>query len=191
MKFKWYDGVLLDSLKNGHWILLEELNLASQSVLEGLNAILDHRGTVFIPEMNMTFAKHPGIFFIKELILIYYFNLLDFRLFATQNPLTLGGGRKGLPASFMNRFTKIFVEEYTSEEYEIILKDLYQENLSEIIELLVNFSRSKENISYERVNLRDLLRFCEVYIGSNKNSQLSYEIAFNRQDFNKQFNIDL
>lgn len=60
MKFKWYDGVLLDALKNGTWILLEELNLASQSVLEGLNAILDHRGSVFIPEMNLTFNKHPS-----------------------------------------------------------------------------------------------------------------------------------
>lgn len=60
MKFKWYDGVLLDALKNGSWIVLEELNLASQSVLEGLNAILDHRGTVFIPEMNMSFTKHPS-----------------------------------------------------------------------------------------------------------------------------------
>lgn len=60
MKFKWFDGVLLDALKNGSWVLLEELNLASQSVLEGLNAILDHRGTVFIPEMNQSFTKHPG-----------------------------------------------------------------------------------------------------------------------------------
>jgi midasin len=52
MSFRWYDGVLLKALKNGDFILLEELNLASQSVLEGLNAILDHRGTVFIPEIN-------------------------------------------------------------------------------------------------------------------------------------------
>lgn len=30
-----------------------ELNLASQSVLEALNAVLDHRGEVFVPELNM------------------------------------------------------------------------------------------------------------------------------------------
>lgn len=104
MKFKWFDGVLLDALKNGSWILLEELNLASQSVLEGLNAILDHRGTVFIPEMNMSFTKHK-----------------DFRLFATQNPMSLGGGRKGLPASFLNRFTKIYFEDYSATEQAAIL----------------------------------------------------------------------
>ncbi len=52
MKFKWCDGVLLNALKKGYWILLEELNLASQSILEGLNSILDHRGSVYIPEIN-------------------------------------------------------------------------------------------------------------------------------------------
>jgi len=40
------DGPLLGALKAGHWVLLDELNLASQSVLEGLNALLDHRAEV-------------------------------------------------------------------------------------------------------------------------------------------------
>lgn len=52
MNFKWYDGVLLEAMKKGYWILLDELNLTSQSVLEGLNAILDHRGEVYLPETN-------------------------------------------------------------------------------------------------------------------------------------------
>ena len=40
------DGPLLGALKAGKWVLLDELNLASQSVLEGLNAVLDHREEV-------------------------------------------------------------------------------------------------------------------------------------------------
>jgi midasin len=36
----------LSALKTGAWVLLDELNLASQSVLEGLNALLDHRAEV-------------------------------------------------------------------------------------------------------------------------------------------------
>ncbi len=111
MKFKWYDGVLLNALKNGNWVLLEELNLASQSVLEGLNAILDHRGSVFIPEINMEFKKHP-----------------EFRIFAVQNPVGLGGGRKGLPSSFLNRFSKIYVDDFEKEDFVCILKDLYCKN---------------------------------------------------------------
>ena len=38
----------------------------------------------------------------------------SFRIFAVQNPMSLGGGRKGLPCSFLNRFSKIYVEEYSN-----------------------------------------------------------------------------
>jgi len=63
--------------------MLDELNLASQSVLEGLNSILDHRGSIYISELDQTVVKHS-----------------DFRLFGSQNPITMGAGRKGLPHSF-------------------------------------------------------------------------------------------
>ena len=51
-------------------MLLDELNLASQSVLEGLNAVLDHRGSVYIPEIDLQVKCASG-----------------FRLFAAQNPV--------------------------------------------------------------------------------------------------------
>lgn len=50
--FRWSDGAFLSALRNGDWVLLDELNLASQSVLEGLNAVLDHRREVFVPELG-------------------------------------------------------------------------------------------------------------------------------------------
>ena len=53
--FRWGDGVLLSAIKEGHWLLIDEMNLAQQSILEGLNAILDHRRTVYIPELNQEF----------------------------------------------------------------------------------------------------------------------------------------
>lgn len=68
-----------------------QLNLASQSVLEGLNAVLDHRGELFIPELGRSFTIDAH----------------KTRLFACQNPLRQGGARKGLPASFLNRFTQV------------------------------------------------------------------------------------
>jgi midasin (ATPase involved in ribosome maturation) len=33
-------------VRRGAWVLLDELNLAGQTVLEGLNAVLDHRAEV-------------------------------------------------------------------------------------------------------------------------------------------------
>ena len=90
--FAWRDGVLLAAVKAGAWVLLDELNLAPQPVLEGLNALLDHRRSVFVPALGLTVSAPPS-----------------FRCFAAQNPLAQGGGRKGLPASFLNRFTKVAV----------------------------------------------------------------------------------
>jgi midasin len=69
-RFAWRDGAFLRALKLGHWVLLDELNLAPQAVLEGLNACLDHRAEVFIPELGRTFKCPP-----------------TFRVFAAQNPL--------------------------------------------------------------------------------------------------------
>jgi midasin (ATPase involved in ribosome maturation) len=34
--------VFLSTLKAGDWVLLDEMNLISQFVLEGLNSVLDH-----------------------------------------------------------------------------------------------------------------------------------------------------
>lgn len=88
--FQWRDGAFLTALKESHWILLDELNLASQSVLEGLNAVLDHRGELFVPELNKSFRVPVGT-----------------KLFACQNPVSEGGNRRGLPRSFLNRFTRV------------------------------------------------------------------------------------
>lgn len=62
-------------------------------MLEGLNAVLDHRAEVFIPELGRSFHCPTS-----------------FRLFAAQNPVQEGGGRRGLPKSFLNRFTRVHVE---------------------------------------------------------------------------------
>ena len=88
--YAWQDGAFLAALKAGHWVILDELNLAPQSVLEGLNSCLDHRAAVYIPELGATYAC-PS----------------TFRVFGCQNPLQQGGGRKGLPKSFLNRFTQV------------------------------------------------------------------------------------
>jgi midasin len=99
--------VLLQAIKEGHWLLIDEMNLAQQSILEGLNAILDHRRTVYIPELNKEFTCHA-----------------DFFVFACQNPSQSSGsttGRKTLPKSFLNRFIKIYLDDLTTSDFELIL----------------------------------------------------------------------
>ncbi|KAK6636191.1 hypothetical protein RUM43_009849 [Polyplax serrata] len=106
--FVWRDGPFMTALKEGQWILLDELNLASQSVLEGLNAILDHRGSVYIPELNKVFHVSTKT-----------------RIFGCQNPLKEGGNRRGLPSSFLNRFTQVYLDSLTQSDYGVILKETF------------------------------------------------------------------
>uniref|UniRef100_J3N351 Midasin n=1 Tax=Oryza brachyantha TaxID=4533 RepID=J3N351_ORYBR len=160
MEFAWSDGILLQALKNGSWVLLDELNLAPQSVLEGLNAILDHRAEVFIPELGQTFKCPPS-----------------FRVFACQNPSSQGGGRKGLPKSFLNRFTKVYVDELSESDYSFICKSQYPSIKDDILKKLISFNNrlymdtmihkkyGQEGSPWE-FNLRDIIRSCEMITGA-------------------------
>ncbi len=44
------EGVLVEAIKNGHWIILDELNLARSEILESLNRLLDDNKELFINE---------------------------------------------------------------------------------------------------------------------------------------------
>lgn len=156
MKFAWSDGILLQALKNGSWVLLDELNLAPQSVLEGLNAILDHRSEVYIPELGQSYKCPPS-----------------FRVFACQNPSCQGGGRKGLPKSFLNRFTKVYVDELVEDDYLFICNSLYPSIPRPLLSKLICFNnRLYEDTMLLRkfgqdgspweFNLRDVLRSCQI-----------------------------
>ncbi|KAF5380682.1 hypothetical protein D9757_007075 [Collybiopsis confluens] len=152
-EFAWRDGEFLRALQEGKWVLLDEMNLAPQAVLEGLNAVLDHRGSIFIPELGRTFAKHP-----------------EFRIFAAQNPLSQGGGRKGLPKSFVNRFTRVFVDQLSASDLLLVCQYLHPDVDSEILRPMIEFNSSLNNlVSVQHTegapwefNLRDVLRWIDA-----------------------------
>lgn len=160
MQFAWSDGILLQALKKGSWVLLDELNLAPQSVLEGLNAILDHRAEVFIPELGCTY-KCPA----------------SFRVFACQNPSSQGGGRKGLPKSFLNRFTKVYVDQLVEGDFITICNSLFPDInvsvLSKLVlfnkrlheEIMLNHKFAQDGFPWE-FNLRDVTRSCQLIQGA-------------------------
>ena len=147
--FVWREAPFLTAMRQGHWVLLDEMNLATQSVLEGLNACLDHRAEVFVPEINRTFGCHA-----------------EFRVFAAQNPYSQGGGRKGLPKSFINRFTTVFCDSLTEQDLQsiVVSKAKVDPDVSKTIVDFVgkmNASRAIQKGSWS-FNLRDILRWLEV-----------------------------
>ncbi|KAJ1604672.1 midasin MDN1 [Cryptosporidium canis] len=140
---QWIDGILLHAMKNGDWVILDELNLATQQILEGLNSVMDHRRNIYIPEIGQTVLCHE-----------------NFRIFATQNPVKIGSsGRKGLPQSFLNRFVKINVGKLDYQDYLVICRALFLDKdgglTSELIDCCIRITREIELFSLGRRALKD------------------------------------
>ncbi|KAG1818477.1 uncharacterized protein BJ212DRAFT_1479486 [Suillus subaureus] len=155
-EFAWKDAEFLTAMQEGHWVLLDEMNLAPQAILEGLNAVLDHRGTVYIPELGRSFVRHPA-----------------FRVFAAQNPLQQGGGRKGLPKSFLDRFTKVYIEELSSEDLLLVCREHFRGCDEDMLRAMIAYNnRLNQEVVHRRTfgrdgspwefNLRDVLRWGEL-----------------------------
>ena len=53
------EGALVTAVRRGHWIVLDELNLAPSDVLEALNRLLDDNRELYIPELQQT-VRQPG-----------------------------------------------------------------------------------------------------------------------------------
>jgi len=41
---------LVTAIRNGDWVILDELNLARSEILENLNRLLDDNNELFLPE---------------------------------------------------------------------------------------------------------------------------------------------
>jgi len=159
--FAWRDGVFLQAMKNGDWVLLDELNLAPQSVLEGLNACFDHREEVFLPELGQTF-RCPS----------------SFRVFCAQNPMGEGGGRKGLPQSFLSRFSRVFVDTMSADDIFEIANEAFRNDLNSLKDYVMNMVQFINQLKIDVIekqeygkiggpwefNLRDLFRWKELMV---------------------------
>jgi midasin len=92
--FVWKDGILIDAMKKGDWVVFDEINLAQPSILERINSLLDKDRSITLTEKgNEVITAHP-----------------NFRIFATMNPATNQyAGRKELSLAMRNRFTENWV----------------------------------------------------------------------------------
>jgi midasin len=71
--FAFVEGSLVHALREGHWVLLDEVNLASPETLECLNGLLDNPdGSVshICPSWSGTVSSFPWSCSLKSLVLI-------------------------------------------------------------------------------------------------------------------------
>ena len=144
------DGLLVEALRRGCWIILDELNLAPSEVLEALNRLLDDNRELYVPETGETVRPSPG-----------------FALFATQNPPGAYGGRKPLSRAFRNRFLEISVSDLPFVEIEAIITHscgLPLRYSSMLVKAMTELQtrRQKSNLfggKHGSITVRDLLKW--------------------------------
>jgi len=92
--FAFIEGALVKAIQKGHWVLLDEINLASAETLESLSGLLEG-GSLTLTERGdiLPITRHP-----------------NFCIFACMNPPN-DIGKRELPPGLRNRFTEFFVDE--------------------------------------------------------------------------------
>lgn len=143
------EGVLVKAMRNGYWIILDELNLAPSDILEALNRVLDDNRELYIPETQVVVKAHP-----------------NFMLFATQNPPGLYGGRKTLSRAFKNRFIELHFSEIPKNELEIILEKRCQipmKYAQKMVKTMSVLQINRRTTSKNNFTLRDLFRWGNRY----------------------------
>ena len=102
--FCWQDGPVLKALKQGVWLVLDEVNLASSAILERLNSLMEPSPSLTLYEVDnsVLFAK-PG-----------------FMLFATMNPGHYAG-RQTLSDAWLDRFSCLNLNQPTEEDISAML----------------------------------------------------------------------
>lgn len=92
--FSFVEGPLAKAIRNGDWILLDEVNLASAETLESISTLLQAPdSSLILTEQGdlEPIPRHP-----------------EFRLFACMNPAT-DVGKRDLPAGLRSKFTEMWV----------------------------------------------------------------------------------
>lgn len=101
----WVNGVLVQAMLAGDWILLDEINATLPEIAFCLHSLLDDDRMVVLMEHDGRIVRpHP-----------------DFRLFASMNPSEEGryGGTKTLNEALLDRFPVVIRMEYLGEEQEV------------------------------------------------------------------------
>lgn len=155
--FAFVEGALVTALREGHWILLDEINLAPAETLERLGGILESEtGSIVLSERGdgTPIPRHPR-----------------FRLFGAMNPAT-DVGKRDLPAALKHRFVEIYAGETESREDLAMIVNTYLNGVPGVnVDDIVDFYMAARQAAHTTLldsadqkpqySLRTLSRACE------------------------------
>ena len=148
----WRDGVLTTAMKNGDWVLFDEMNTALPEVLTVINGVLDDSRSVTLPnDTNERVEAHK-----------------DFRFIGTQNPATgKYAGTARLNDALLNRMIKVEIG-FMDGNAEVAALKTHTSKMSDTsIRLLVdmaNYTRSRNNFD-DKISTRDLVKIIRLRDG--------------------------
>lgn len=92
--WRFQEGAIPQAMRNGWWVILDEMNLAEPQVLERLNPVLEEPASLVLSEGDGTSFGPGGDIVVHP----------SFQLFATLNPAEYAG-RSSLSPAFRDRWT--------------------------------------------------------------------------------------
>lgn len=108
----WEDGPVVQAMRRGEVLLLDEINLARPQVIEALNSLFDKGFLTLDDNRSERVGMHPFT-----------------RIFATMNPSSYLG-RKELSDAFKSRCSNMWIPAPSKEDLEQIIQERYQNVLS-------------------------------------------------------------
>lgn len=149
----WRDGILLQAMKDGHWLIVDEINVALPEILFALHSLLDDDKFVVV-------AGHNG-----EVVRPHE----KFRFFATMNPVEEYAGTKELNKAFKSRFNIVMEMTYPNkkDEIEIVRQHTKLDKLAiaKMVDVAIMVRREKaaDKVFYT-CSTRDLIHWAKVTV---------------------------
>ena len=162
----WQEGVLVEAMKNGWWIILDEINAALPEVLFVLNPLMDDSRAIVLAEKDGEVVNaHP-----------------DFRIFATMNPCDEYAGTKEMNKALMSRFPIVLnYRNYNSDVELDIVK--YQSGVEDTIARVMidvaNAIREAKKVKniYHTVSTRDIVNWAKVFNANGNSIAEAFEFS--------------
>lgn len=173
----WIDGPLTEAMRNGEWVVLDEINAALPEVLFVLQSLMDDDGYIVLNEKDdkEIIKKHP-----------------NFRLFATCNPPEYAG-TKEMNGALLSRFAICINAEFPETKIEL---DIIKHHLGDVIakssmaikliDMANETRKAKESGTSEyAINTRDILNALRLVQHVEPNEALNLSFANKLDSINR------
>lgn len=127
----WTDGILVDAMRNGHWLLIDEINAGLPEILFVLQSLLDDDKYIVLSDKKdrEIVRPHP-----------------NFRLFATCNPSDNYSGTKEMNKALLSRFPIVLEIGFPTPDKELdVMKSKFKSVNEDLASRMIDMANDLRN----------------------------------------------